>query len=305
MNRSMILGQVTRRMSPYLFIVTLPSRRLTKKTGTALTLLLLLSATFSQAVQLKQDTLRAWDDYIGGVNTNEAERIAGSRPFLWVDESSEARRRVQKGELVVTNHDPRNVPQGLIHHWVGVMFVPNVSIDQVMRVLISYDRYSEVYKPLIRKTSVVERNGDTVKLNVIAVQKAVSVTAAVETDEQIQIVRPNSDRVCITANSLRIQEIADYGQPGEHAFLEARRPGYVWRAMIVERLEKRDGGVYVEFETISLSRGIPVEVRWLIKPVTDDLPRKMMTNMLDDTRSAVWQKAELPPPQGLGLKESR
>jgi hypothetical protein len=75
--------------------------------------------------------------------------------------------------------------------------------------------------------------------------------------------------------------------------------------MIVERLEKRDGGVYVEFETISLSRGIPVEVRWLIKPVTDDLPRKMMTNMLDDTRSAVWQKAELPPPQGLGLKESR
>jgi hypothetical protein len=40
-------------------------------------------------------------------------------------------------------------------------------------------------------------------------------------------------------------------------------------------------------ETISLSRGIPVEVRWLIKPLTDNLPRKMMTDILDETRAEV------------------
>jgi hypothetical protein len=167
------------------------------------------------------------------------------------------------------------------------MFVPNVSLDQVMQVLNSYDRYSEIYKPLIRKTSVIEQAGDTVKLNVLAVQKAFSVTAAVDTDEEIQIARPAPNRVSITANCVRIQEIANYGQPGEHAFPEDRRPGYVWRALIVQRLEQRDGGVYVELETISLSRGIPVEVRWLIKPLTDDLPRKMMTDILDETKAAV------------------
>jgi hypothetical protein len=32
-----------------------------------------------------------------------------------------------------------------------------------------------------------------------------------------------------------------------------------------------------------------VEVRWLIKPLTDDLPRKMMTDLLDETRAAVQQ----------------
>jgi hypothetical protein len=250
-------------------------------------LILLLSVALSKAAEPKRDTLRVWDDYIGSVNTSVAERNAGSRPFLWVDESSERQRRVHNGELVITNHDPRKVPQGLIHHWIGVMFVPNVSLDQVMRVLNSYDRYSEMYKPLIRKTSVVERDGDTVKLNVLAVQKAFSVTAAVDTDEEIRIARPDPDRVCITANSVRIQEIADYGQPNEHAFPEARRPGYVWRALIVQRLEQRDGGVYVELETISLSRGIPLEVRWLIKPLTDDLPRRIMADMLDETRAAV------------------
>ena len=250
-------------------------------------LFLLLGVVLSKAAEPKRETLKVWDDYIGSVNANVAERSAGSRPFLWVDESSETHRRVQKGELVITNHDPRKVPQGLIHHWVGVMFVPNVSLDQVMAVLNSYDRYSDIYKPLIRKTSVIEQAGDAVKLNVVAAQKALSVTAAVETDEEIQIARPAPNRVCITANSVRIQEIADYGQPREHAFPEDRRPGYVWRALIVQRLEQRDGGVYVELETISLSRGIPVEVRWLIKPLTDDLPRKMMADLLDETRAAV------------------
>jgi hypothetical protein len=161
-----------------------------------------------------------------------------------------------------------------------------------MRVLNSYDLYSEIYKPLIRKASVVERDGDTVKLNVLAAQKAFSVTAAVETDEEIQVARPAPDRVCIMADSVRIQEIANYGQPNENAFPEARGPGYVWRALIVQRLEQRDGGVYVELETISLSRGIPIEVRWLIKPLTDDLPRKMMTELLDETRAAVQRSVE-------------
>ena len=252
-------------------------------------LFLLLTVVPAKAAELKRDTLRAWDDYVVSVNTSVAERNAQSRPFLWVDESSEAQRRVQNGELVITNHDPRKVPQGLIHHWVGVMFLPNVSLDQVMRVLNSYDRYSDIYKPLIRKSSVIEQAGDTVKLNVLAVQKAFSVTAAVETDEEIQVARPTPNRVCITANSVRLEEIANYGQASEHSFPEARRPGYVWRALIVQRLEQRDGGVYVELETISLSRGIPVEVRWLIKPLTDELPRKMMSDILNETRTAVQQ----------------
>src|SRR5580658_1505482 len=167
-------------------------------TRTALAILfLLLSPTLSEAAEPKQETLRAWDDYIRSVNASVADRVAGTRPFLWVDDSSEILRRVQHGEMVVTNHDPRKVPQGMIHHWVGAMFVPNVTLDLVMLALNSYDRYSEMYKPLIRKTAVLDRAGDIVKLNVLAVQKAFSVTAAVDTDEEIRITRPAPNRICI------------------------------------------------------------------------------------------------------------
>jgi len=249
--------------------------------------LFLLSVTLSRAAELKPDTLRVWDDYIRIVNADVAERNGGSRSFLSVDESPETRRRLQNRELVITKHDPRRVHQALIHDWLGIMFVPNASLDQVVQVLSSYDRYSEIYKPLIRKTAVIEQAGNAVKLNVVAVQRAFSVTAAVETDEEIITAKLSPNRVCITANAVRLEEIANYGEPSEHAFPEARRPGYVWRALIVQRLEQRDGGVYVELETISLSRAIPVEVRWLIKPLTDDLPRKMLTDILNETRAEV------------------
>jgi len=273
---------------------------MTTRTALAI-LLLLLSTTLSEGGEPRQDTLRAWDDYIRAVNSNIAERTNGSKPFLWVDDSAEIQRRVQHNEVVVTSHDPHKVPQGLIHHWIGAMFVPNTTLDQVMTVLKSYDRYNELYKPLITKVLVLERDGDNVKLTVVAVQKAFSVTAAVETDDEVKIVRPDPNRVLITSNAVRVQEIADYGQPSEHPFAEARRPGYVWRAVVVQRLEQRDGGVYVEFETVSLSRGIPLEVRWLIKPLTDNLPRKLMLDMLNDTRTAVQQEGTVDPVKNLGL----
>lgn len=239
------------------------------------------------AAGLKPETLYAWDQYIQALDMDRENRITGNGPFLLMDESPDLQRRLQRNEVVVTKHDPRKVPQGMIHDWVGAMFIPNISLDQAMSVLTNYQRYGEVYNQLLKDCSVLERNGDSVELSAIAVQKAMSVTAAVETDNRIHIVRLDPKRAYITSNATRIQEIADYGQSSEHPFPDDRRPGYVWRAVVNERLEARDGGVYLELETVALSRGIPVEFRWLVKPLTDELPRRMMVDMLNDTRAAL------------------
>ena len=73
----------------------------------------------------------------------------------------------------------------------------------------------------------------------------------------------------------------------------------------IQRLEERDGGVYIELETIVLSRGIPHGFRWLIKPLVDELPRKLMLDTLNDTRTAVLHEAQLSTSQGLALTGSR
>ena len=266
------------------------------KTRTPLTiLLLLLGAALSDGEELKQETLQAWDAYVQTINSTMEGRATGRSPFLSVDESPDLQRRVRGGEMLVTNHDPRNVPHGLIHHWVAAMFLPNVTLDQVLSVIDNYDRYSDFYKPFVVKSGVLERTGGEEKVILMMVQRAFSVTAAVETEDEIQIVRLNTNRIYIVSNAIRVQEIADYGQPNEHPFPEDRRPGYLWRTVGVTRLEQRDSGVYVEIETVALSRGIPVLFRWMIKPLTDKLPRNIMLETLKDTRAAVIETAEPPP----------
>ena len=277
----------------------------TTNSASALALLfLVLFVKLLEAAEPKQETLRVWDEYIRIVNLNVAKTAAGDSQFLWTDESLDMTRRLQQNEVVVTNHDPEGVPQGMIHDWVGAVFVPNVTLDQAMSVLENYDRYNEFYQPLVRKCTTLARDGDRVKLNIVATQKAFSLTAAVKTEEQVQIVRLGPKKAYITSSAVRVQEIADYGRPTEHPYPESRRPGYVWRDVTVQRLEERDGGVYVELETIVLSRGIPLEFRWLIKPLVDDLPRKLMLDTLNDTRIAVLQEAQLSTSQRLALTGS-
>jgi len=277
----------------------------TKSASALAVLFLLLFVRLLQAAEPKQETLRVWDEYIQTVNLNVARSAAGSSKFLWTDESQDMTRRLQQNEVVITNHDPEKVPQGLIHDWVGGVVVPNVTLDQALSVVEDYDHYSEFYQPLVRKCTTLARDGDRVSLTVVATQKAFSVTAVVKTEEQVQLVRLSPKKAYIISSAVRIQEIADYGKQTEHPFPENRRPGYVWREVTVQRLEERDGCVYIELETIVLSRGIPPGFRWLIKPLVDELPRKLMLDTLNDTRTAVLHEAQLSRSQGLALAGSR
>lgn len=176
----------------------------------------------------------------------------------------------------------------MIHHWVGAMFVPNTTLDQVMSVLENNGRYSEIYKPLLRDSSVLERMDGDIRLNVVAVQKAFSVTAAVATDDHVHIARLDPKRLYITCNALHVQEIADYWRPASTHF--PRIVGRVRRAggpLPTSGRARR--GVYVELATVVLSRGIPVEFRWLIKPLIEEISRKMMIDSLNDTRTGCWK----------------
>jgi hypothetical protein len=43
----------------------------------------------------------------------------------------------------------------------------------------------------------------------------------------------------------------------------------------------------VELESIALSRNIPFEIQWLVRPILQHLPRETMTATLQKTRDAV------------------
>jgi len=261
----------------------------------AVLLSLILAPALSKAVELKQQTVQAWETYVRGATMRMEKRASGQSPFLWVDEKPDRVQRVRAGEVLVAPVDgenPHTVPHGLIHDWIGAMFLPNAKLDDVMGVLNDYDHYKDFYKPMVVKSQLLEQTPEHAKISLLMMHKAFSVTAAVQTDNEVRIVRPVDNRAYSLSNSVRVQEVADYGKPREHTLPEGQGPGYVWRVFSVTRLEQRDGGVYVEMETIAMSRGIPLALRWMIKPLVEAMPRKVMLATLTDTRDAVGEEVQ-------------
>jgi hypothetical protein len=256
-------------------------------------LFLLLAPALSNAIELKQETLQAWDAYVRAAKLRMEQRARGQSPFLWADEKPDRVQRVRAGEVLVAPVDsdsPHKVPRGLIHDWVGTVFLPKAKLDDVMGVIGDYDRYKDFYRPMVVKSRLLEQTHDHEKVTLLMLQKTFSVTAAVETDNEVHIVRLDAGRAYSLSSSLRVQEIADYGQPGEHALPEDHGPGYVWRTFTISRLEQRNDGVYVETEMIGMSRSIPVELRWLVSPLAERLPRSILLATLQDTWDAVSEE---------------
>jgi hypothetical protein len=63
--------------------------------------------------------------------------------------------------------------------------------------------------------------------------------------------------------------------------------GYLWRINAYWRFEQKDGGVYVQCESISLSRTIPIIVRWFVEPIVDAITRESLAFTLTATRKAL------------------
>ncbi|MFZ0962582.1 MAG: hypothetical protein WAO35_16930 [Terriglobia bacterium] len=256
-------------------------------------LFLLVAPALSSAVELKPETLRAWDAYVGAAKARMEKRASGQAPFLWVDDERDLAQRVRAGEVLVgpANGDsPHPAPHGLIHDWIGAVFIPKAHLDDVMAVLDDYGHYPDFYKPMVAKSRLLEKTPDHEKVTLLMVQKAYGVTGAVETDDQIRIARLDAHRAYSWSISVRVQEIAGYGQSSERLLPEDRGPGYVWRTFGETRLEERDGGVYVEMEMTDLSRDIPLWYRWLVQPLAEHLPRTVLRGTLQDTRDAVSKK---------------
>ncbi|MBZ5617066.1 MAG: hypothetical protein LAO23_23975, partial [Acidobacteriia bacterium] len=63
--------------------------------------------------------------------------------------------------------------------------------------------------------------------------------------------------------------------------------GYLWRLYSYWRFEEKDGGVYVQLESIGLSRAVPAIIGWLVNPLLRSIPRGTISSLLGATRAAV------------------
>ena len=69
-----------------------------------------------------------------------------------------------------------------------------------------------------------------------------------------------------------------------------KRRGFLWRLYSYWRLEERDGGIYVELESVGLSRSVPVFFAWLVNPLLKSLPKSYLSRVLNSTSTALTKR---------------
>ena len=263
------------------------------KFSPALTTLLVLSTAIANAAELKENTLAAWDRYVETMDAR-LSKASASGPFLGIDEDPKQLQRLRGGDPIVwqiKNQSTQAVPEGMIHHWAGAVFVPNATLADALAAVRDYAQYPNWFGPTVHRANLLNQTGDEDRFALIYVRKVLFVTAVLETESITRFSSLSATRLYSVTRSSRIQDVHDYGKPGESRTLSDVGNGYLWRAYSVSRYEQRDSGLYIEQETIGLSRDIPTAIRWLVEPAIRGLSRDLMEKSLLQTRRAILLKS--------------
>ncbi len=271
--------------------------------GRAICLVLLtvgLGASRSCAESLEASTVKAFDGYVKASEVLANQELDGKKTFLWIDTLPPAERAasyaaLQRGETVVQRFagcgSPHcaDIPDGLIHDWIGTVFIPGVSIAQTLAALQDYDRDTEYYRPQVIKAKLLAREGDHFRVFLRLKQTHV-LTVVLDTEYDIQYQPLEGGRATSRSYSTRIAEVENAGLRQEHVNAPGDDHGFLWRLYSYWRFYESDGGVYVQCNAISLTRDIPTGFDWLISPYIENIPRESLRFTLSATRSAVINK---------------
>ena len=174
----------------------------------------------------------------------------------------------------------------MIHHWVGVVFIPEVKLDDVLAVLEDYDHHSVYFAPDVQRSKIESHDGDHFRV-FLRFHRHKVITVVLNTEHEVQYFRDAADRAHSRSSAVRIAEVENPGKSDEREKAPGDDGGYLWRMETWWRMVERDGGVYVQSEVVSLTRDIPTGLGWLIGPFVTSIPKETLSFTLEAARKAV------------------
>jgi hypothetical protein len=223
-------------------------------------------------VELKSTTEQAWQDYIRNTESRRAREIAAR---------SAKEPGAKPGAVTVTPLGENGADGSveiaggaLIHHWRGRVVIPGVTLDDVLRQVRRAPRQSDVLA-----SKILEDRGDTLRVYLKLTRKEM-ITVTYNTEHLVELTHHGPGRTSSRSVATKIAELADAGTPREREKPAGSDLGLLWRLNAYWWYEEVPGGVLVECESLSLSRGIPLLLKPFASGTVDRIARESMTRTL-------------------------
>jgi dolichol-phosphate mannosyltransferase len=275
----------------------------------ALFVMMLLPTTAHAAVidgaELQAATLQAWTAYERAVDARyDAAAAAGSAPFFALDGVGEAdwRGRARGGAIPMARIDrpapggPEiDVPNGKIHHWTGAIFVPGVSVDELLKRLAELAGNEQKHYADVLTSRVIARQDDRYQI-FMKLRRTKIITVTYNTEHEVRYRRLGGARASARSVATRIAQLEEAGTPQEHELKPGSDSGYLWRLNAYWRYEAAPGGVLIECESVSLSRAVPFVLRPFATGLVEGLARESLERTLTGLRTYLTAPRTTPRP---------
>ncbi len=270
--------------------------------GAALAVFVALTgfAGIAEAQEPPPEVREGWNAYIAENDRQVAATRAASDVFLaqFIYDNEDAlrcRAEVKAGEvciqkivLVRNGRYPFEIEDALVHHWIGSIFVPGVTLDETLTFIKSYSGYPQYFEEVV-DARVLEEDGERLH-TFMKLKRTKIITVQYNTEHDVTFVRHSPTRASSRSVSTKIRELDGAGTPQEREMEFGDDQGFLWRLDANWYYEEVDGGVILEAEVISLSRSIPFGLGWVVGPFVDSIPRESLEATLTTLRDAISQR---------------
>ncbi len=186
--------------------------------------------------------------------------------------------RLRQGELIVEKLTPStgaNLPGAMLHDWRGTAFAAGAKAADFERLMRDYDAYPQHFSPQVVQAKVLSHQGDHFEAKMRVRQRHV-INVVLDTTYDVNFGRLDARHGFSVSRSTRISEIEAAGSADERALKPGEEHGFLWRLNSYWSYEERDGGLYMQIESVSLTRSIPTGLGWAIGPFVESVPRESL-----------------------------
>lgn len=258
--------------------------------------LVLSSPGLLRSAELKPETVKAWNAYVENTEDRIAREMESDGRFLIMEFQNEEdalreKKKLQAGEIVVQSMEPKegnftlDIPGGRIHHWRGSVFIPGADIENILS-RVRNPGSDDMKQEDVLESRVMARSPNELRL-FLKLHRSKIVTVIYNTEHTVHFEHNGPDRAHSRSIATKIAEVERLKGNTEREKPEGKDLGFLWRMNSYWRYEQSGEGVFVECESLTLSRGIPKGLGFIVNRLVNRVARESMDRTLFSMRERI------------------
>jgi hypothetical protein len=263
----------------------LPNPQLQTTVAPLLALAFLAAAPACHAAAPTPAALAVFNSYTHQVEARLTRQHSSPSGFL-AGSNPQVQNRLRNGELIIEQLSTPEVPGAILHHWRGTAFASHATAADFERLMRDFNSYPRIYSPQILSAGTFSQSDHHFQVKMRIRQQHI-LTVVLDTAYDVDFAGLDPGHRSSISRSTRIAEIASPGTPAERALTPAEGHGFLWLLNTYWSCEQRDSGLYLQIESVSLTRSIPTGLRWAVRPFLQSVPRDSLEFTLRSTLTAL------------------